>query len=894
MESQVENKQRNIIEKFTNYFLKNTRLTLVLIPLLLIGGIFAYHNLKRDGFPPIEIPTVIINTSYFVGDVLKVDRDVTQRIENLVKKIDGVSTYSSSTTENFSTVVVTFKDEISSDEGARLIFQEYQKDKFLGSVQPVITPLKVASRDNKSDMIFSIANPALDTIELQKKASIIAAKLTKLPEIGDAYSIDQIITRINPISQQETQIRESFGRFVVRTADGEFRTYDSISIGVVKENDSLGTLDISRAVRNEIDRLKADGTLEGYEISYNGDFANSLNTQLRSLESNAISAVLIIVVVMFFLINWRSALLLALFFPLTLGGVFIGLTLIGYSLNTITLFALILVLGLFVDDGIIVVEAIDAFKKQGFKGFAAVRQAIKSIGVADWLGTITTVLVFVPLLFISGPLGEFIRQIPATVILSLVISLLVALSILPFVSGVFLQNKSSKRLGLLAKFFQGVENITLKAGEKLGSFVRFYLSSKLYTFIVLILTIAMILGGSFFASKLKFNIFAPSKDSESISISISFEDLTIEQAILKSREVDEVIKLYTDENLKEYEYARGNSSTAIINLNLIPLANRDTTSVEIGELLNKKLNEIEGVKAFVNTSIAGPPADPRPFKMQIFDDSSENLALISENLKNFIFDTELKNTKVNDIQLGDLNVFSKKEGRRYLQVEVGFDEGATSATISELQNLIKQNWIPEIIQEKDLELSESSFGFDSGFASSNAESFSSLSAAFTLSLLAMYVLLMVQFNSFTQPFLILLSVPFSFVLLFPGLYLTNNDLSFFVTVGLTALIGIVVNNSIVLLEYTNQLRDEGMGISNSISKAIEQRFRPILSTTVTSIAGLLPLALSDPFWEPLAFTIIFGLTSSVIFVLVSYPAFFAVFEKIRTSKRRLIVRFVEV
>jgi multidrug efflux pump subunit AcrB len=145
----------------------------------------------------------------------------------------------------------------------------------------------------------------------------------------------------------------------------------------------------------------------------------------------------------------------------------------------------------------------------------------------------------------------------------------------------------------------------------------------------------------------------------------------------------------------------------------------------------------------------------------------------------------------------------------------------------------------------------------------------------------MYGLLVLQFNSFTQPLLILLAIPFSFPGLFAGLYYTNNPLSFFVVVGLTGLVGIVVNNTIMLIEYANAQRNEGKDLLFSISEAVSLRTRPILTTSLVTVAGLVPLAISEPFWEPLAFTIIFGLLSSVIMIIVAFPVFYYVVERLR-------------
>jgi multidrug efflux pump subunit AcrB len=139
-----------------------------------------------------------------------------------------------------------------------------------------------------------------------------------------------------------------------------------------------------------------------------------------------------------------------------------------------------------------------------------------------------------------------------------------------------------------------------------------------------------------------------------------------------------------------------------------------------------------------------------------------------------------------------------------------------------------------------------------------------------------------------QPFLVLLAVPFSFLGVFTILAVTGNPFSFFVMVGFIALLGIVVNNTILLVEAANQERRTGATAGNAIGIAIQQRLRPLVTTTLTTVAGLLPLALSNPFWEALSFTIIGGLVSSTVLVLISFPVFYIALEKVRTPARNTI------
>jgi multidrug efflux pump subunit AcrB len=194
----------------------------------------------------------------------------------------------------------------------------------------------------------------------------------------------------------------------------------------------------------------------------------------------------------------------------------------------------------------------------------------------------------------------------------------------------------------------------------------------------------------------------------------------------------------------------------------------------------------------------------------------------------------------------------------------------------QLKNEFDENRLNELGLEKD------SLGYDQGFQGQILESFNSAIFVLIIAIVLLYILLVLQFNSFSLPLLILIAVPFSFPLLFPALSYSDNAMSFFVLIGIISLTGIVVNNTIMLTDFVKRARNEGKSIIEAVSDSITIRFRPILITTITTIAALLPLLLTDPFWESMLLTIIFGLVSSMLLVLIAYPVWFAIIEKIRT------------
>jgi multidrug efflux pump subunit AcrB len=875
------------------YFSKNYRITIIAILILVGFGFLTYAKfLKREGFPSVDIPYVIVQSQYFVNDANKVDTEVTTKILDEISDVDQVKEIQSNSTDYGSIIFVEFESGLTSEDGAKLLKDELNGQDILPEgVKPEFITIAADKVNGIYDLVFSISADRSVT-DLQTKASEIAEEIKKVSLVADAEYMPIVEERTDFRTGRTVTLQTGFNR-VGSKNNGELEFKPAINIGVNKKNKDIGTLEISEAIREKIEDLKKEGKLDGYEVTYGFDLADTLEYQLDSLQENAIVAVITILVVLFFFINWRAATVLGLFLPLTLGGVFIALYLIGYSLNTISLFALILVLGLFVDDGTIVVEAIDYYKKKGIKGREALIAAINDIGVPDMIGTLTTLLVFVPLIFVSGILGDFIRLLPITVILALAISLIIALTILPTLTNIAVRDEKEKTAhkGSIQKLINvllyGFTNSILKIGEYISSFISFYLRKWYLTLGILIISIVLIGVGLATAGMLKFNVFPPTKDSNFITMSLSFPNNTdVEVAEDLTIKLEESMQENLGEYIESIDYLEGNESDVYVSIALTDMGKRKTTSVEIANKINSKIVKIDGLQGEAVSQGAGPGASEFPFAMQVFATDQEVLENATKDISEFIKNKDVgDDVKVTTVVVDNLATISKIDNRRFAEVRAKFTDNSNTGAVLKLEYLIKEEYGSEKLES--LGLNEESLGFDFGQESENLESFNSVIFAALAALVVMYILLVVQFNSFSQPLLVLLAIPLSFPGLFPGLYLTDNPFSFFVMIGVTGLIGIVVNNTIMLISYANNNRRNGKSISESISRAVKARFRPILSTSSVTIAGLLPLALTDPFWEGLAFTIIFGLISSVILVIFAFPAYYAVFEKMRNYKDRL-------
>jgi len=801
--------------------------------------------------------------------------------------------------------------------GKDLIQKELDKEKNLANLETLeLQTIDAAKYLVEYDFVLSLGGKEHQSIATrQEKAAFIAEELEKLELVQDAQVIKIITEQTNPTTQETFDYQENFNRVGVRLDDEDkedesISILPAISIGLNKKT-GTDAIELSEKIRSEMELLEEDNKLVGYEVIYTGDVAIDINYQINSLQENAMTGLIAVIVIVFLFVSLRSAILSAIFIITVMSATFVGLYAIGYSLNVISLFALILVLGLFVDDAIVVVEAINYKVRQGFKGTVAVRKAIEDIGLADILGTITTLLVFAPMAFTSGILGEFIRLIPITVILSLSLSIILAITIIPFVANLLLaltQRNKPQEVG--DKPFVNVSDVVLvrydiasiltagpgrlirKFGNKISQFISWYLAKPGRKYLVIAQTIILIVLGTMYASNLTFSVFPSPKDADYLTVSASYPAGTsITQTENIADDIEAIIIDKYEEEINRIDYYYANRDGLQLFLNLTEMSQRDITAITIQDTLDEEFEEwMEDNENDANIKVelmsAGPPTADYPFAMQVFDDDPVVLEKAGKVIQNFLDEREIENDEiVSEVVVDNSDLISKRNGRRYIQVKAKISDATNTGLIITLRDQIIDEFDEDVLETLNLETD--ALEFDFGQESENLESFESTMVALAVALVLMYILLITQYNSFLLPLLIFMAIPFSFPGLFPGLFLTNNSLSFFTALGIMGLTGIVVNNTIILVDFANRKRDQGLSINEAITESIRIRFRPILATSATTIAGLLPLGLSDPFWESLTFSIIFGLISSTTLVLLAFPAFFSVFEDIRKLKEKI-------
>lgn len=890
-----------LIEKFSLYFAKNYRITaLFLIGVLLLGFLSYTSFLKREGFPQLNIPVAIINVNYIAKDAADMDKTIIQPLENKINDIPEVTSIRSSNFGRSANIIISFESNTEDVEGLlERIEQKVAIDRSIPeSADFTYRVINPASVNGVDDLLINIAiegsenkNLTIEEIKsLQSKANTLITELSQINSVKEVRVINQINERQNPLDQSIIEVRDSFNRVIIKDGDN-FQTYETVLVGI-KKKENFSSVDLSKDISEKVESLKSESQFDTTKVIFGADPAVIVNRQISSLESNFMQGLFIVAILMLLIIGWRSSLIILVFIPVTLALSFISLFVLGYSLNVITLFALILVLGIIADDAIVVLEAIDYYKKQGLKSYSAVINAIKDIGVSDIAGTLTTVLVFIPMIFISGILGEFIRIMPITVIFTLLGSLLIGLSMVVFLSNILFKVKKENKENILEKSLNFFPELIEKASQTASNFVRFYLNFRFGYILVIISSIILIAGSIYIASpNIKFSIFPQSKDSNGIEITINYpEGYSLDEAIVKSKEAESII-LNSEyaKYITKIDYTTANNRSANLSLDLTDLNTRDITAPDIAKNIQDKMDSIVPVNGSIKViplSAGGPPPSDFPVEIRVYSDSKDTLAKATKDIADYLADAVFDGYSITATRINNLEFIAKADGKRYATVQASVSEGYDSATLTKITNSVIEKFNDDYLKENNL--SKDAISADLGQEQEFSESFQSAGVAFIAAVLIMYAFLVALYGSFLLPILIFVAVPFTLPGVFLGLWGTDNPISFFVFIGFIALFGVVVNNTIILLSSANaMIHDKKMNVKEAIIESTKIRTRPILATTLTTLGGLIPLALTDPFWEGLAYTIIFGLLSSFVFVIIAFPAYYIVFQNIRRVKRKL-------
>jgi multidrug efflux pump subunit AcrB len=890
-----------IWQKFGLFFYDKKPATVFLWITAVFLGVMSYTSwMRRDGFPSVNIPYGIVQVISLENTAKQVDEQFVSPIVTELKKDTSVKDVASIANDQGASIQVSFKDGTDVQSSLDRVRNNITSS-LPASGKVVYVKVNAGKMTNEGDdILLSVHGEQSSTEQLDTFARDVAPKIKNQVSLAqDVRAIPMIESVNDTVTGRQTEAAVRFDKFYDHTTSSVHNS-TLIAVKGVEGVDQLKLYDqVITAIQNI---TSSDGTIH---VSVAADFAQGIREQISGLQRNLIEGLIVVIIVSFLMISLRGSLITAVAMSSTVLITVGVLNLIGYSLNTITLFSLVLCLALIVDDTTIMVEAIDAGLQKGIVLRAVVADSLKKVARASTTGTLTTILAFSPMLFIGGVLGEFVRAIPVTIIISLLTSLFVSFIFIPLMMG--LAYKSRTKAHSKAKQVVHKKSPMARIESGLGlSLARMLLwsvrrKSRSYSMRIgaVLLSFVFLIGGVMIFAHVEFNIFPSPKDGNDIAITgqvVDRETASVEKTSAYADKVLAKVVLLLGDNVERISLGFGANGTNAdrdgfyASVLLKDYSKRETTSVEMAQKLQTALNEeVPELNIQAAAAGVGPPASS--FTVRITTDNTQQAYLLAKDIKAHLETTVLKrknNTTAGfkDVTVTPSIIIYRQDGQRTFDVTASFTAKDTSALVEIAKDNIRTEFSDSRVASYGLDSKALSFSL--GQEEDNQDSFSSMGKAMGPLLLAILILMGILFKSFVQPFLIVSALPFAFFGIACGLYLTDNPISFFSMLGVFALIGISLNNSILLTDYANQACVQGEAPAEAMADAITKRIRPLLTTSITSILALLPLALNDPFWEGLAYALVFGLISSTLLVILVFPYFYLIAESVRELLRKAV------
>ncbi len=1003
--------------------------------IVVIIGAFSLSRLRIDLLPNIELPTLTVRTEYEGASPEVMERLITQIVEEVIGTVPGVEEMTSQSSEGNSSVQVRFVWGTDIDIGAMDV-QSKLEDEINELPDDVVRP-RIRKFDIASFPVVLLGiSSTLDPVELtQLIEDQIRYRFARIPGVAQVdvwggyerevrieldpdrvralgLPMDRILQAIRDANLDLPAGKIEEGRYeVTLRAPAEFTDLDQIRNTVIASRDgasvTLGqiagvkdtyqkltriirvngkrgvrvairkeananTVEVSRRVLKEIDAVnKAFPQIHVVPVINQGNFIE------RSIANVARSVLygggLAVMVLLLFLRNIRSTLVIFLAIPISMIATFSLIYLGGFTLNLMTLGGLALGVGMMVDGAIVVLENIFRRReKEGETPAVAAVEGAREVAPAIVASTITTLVIFLPLIFVRGVSGILFKELAYVIIFSLICSLMVSLSLVPMLASRFLapavkdpaeRGGWTRRLGSVAEaFFNGLNNTY-------GDFLGWVLDHRAAT----ILLAAAALGGSLFLVPLIGSEFLPPSDEGEVRITGEMAIGTrLDLVDRQTRQMEAVVQAAvpeTDSSVVSVGAAGWRPDAAAmgqINLALLPSARRKRANTEIAHDLRRRLTgKIPGMEIrtrapqgqFLLERLLGGDEgltiEIRGFDLDRLDALAKRVAAAVTRVpgvtdvdanreagvpefritvdRNKIADlgltvrnvTEILETAVAGSQAGEYRTHGNSY-RILVQLKdaekLSLDEilDLTLTTPSgdpvALRNVVaaEPGQGPVVIDRKDQQrtvtLQANVAGRDAGSVAMDIQAlldriprpvgyelrvagtfeeqkkaFNELVIALVLALILVYMVLACQYESFLNPLVVMFSVPVAAVGVLVTLFLTHTTLNVQSYIGCIMLGGIAVNNAILLVDQAGRLGRTGMPVRNAVVEAGRRRLRPILMTTLTTILGLLPLALGigegADAQAPLARAVIGGLAGSTVITLGLIPALYALFHK---------------
>lgn len=1000
----------------------------VIILMMGLLGLVAYRMLPVDLFPQVEFPFITVSTVYPGAGPREIETLVSRPLEEELSTAEGLRHVTSVSREGISLVMVEFEldqdvDVAAADvrdlvalvepdlpDGAeKPLIQKFDinampimqlaisgeregRDLYLLAENTIIPALARVRGVASADIVGGEEREILVSLDRQRLAAhrltpgdvarTIAAANLELPSghitqerteytvrlLGMIERVEELETlRIPGPDGEDVRLRD-LGRVSDTVKEvrelARFQGEPSLGLSIRKRADA-STIAVADGIHEaiaELDRrLPADIRIDIAE-----DYSDFIRGSLREVWNNMIVGIILTGIFLFlFLHDLRSTLIITVAMPTSIVSTFLLIFLFGFSINIMSMLGLALSVGILVNNSILVLENIHRYRDLGKNRFQAASAGTSEIAAAVASTTLTNIVVFVPIAFMGGIVGQFFRQFAMTVVFSTIFSLFVSYTLTPMLASRFLKEKKRKR-----RIYEKWDRFYIRLSHRYGDLVRKLIRYRWPTaggavgiFIVTVVLITPHIGAEFF----------PRADEGSFQVTIETPvGATLKQTDAVARRVEKLLAgipeqetIFTTVGRLSRMVGGANEGVnlAEVNVGLVDQDRRERSTAEVMNSIRPDLAAIPGATFTLLETQQGGGGGEKPIQLEIRGEEIEVLNRLAEEIvplarsvpgaadvesdwrtgKPEIWITPDRTraaehgvniaaiaTALRDALTGDTSS-TFREGGDEFDIRVKFDEKDRSfreqvervsvidrhgdpVSLSALARIETRDG-PTTITRKDRErmitvsanvidassgevagrlerLLETEVDFPEGYSyhfggeiERMGEEFAEIFLALGLAIVLTFLMLSGILESYRYPLMIMLSLPLAMAAVFITLLLTGTTLNIFSLMAMVMLVGLVINNTIVIVDYTNLLRRQGKSIEDAVVSACAVRLRPILMANITTSVAMIPLALGigwgGGFRAPMAIVSIGGMIGGGVLALLVMPSVYVIFSSER-------------
>lgn len=1023
--------------------IKRPSVLIVMLSLLLLGGFYSYKLLNYELIPKFEVNVVTISTIYAGASPSEIESTVTKKIEDAVSALENIKKIQSYSYESLSVVVVRLTNDANVDntlnEAQRKInaikadlpddAKEPSLSKFSLSDLPIIS-IGVTSNLSSSelyDLVDKKIQPELSRVPGVAQVNIIGGRQREIRVNVDAKKLEGYGLSIGQVQQliaasnleipagklktreNSTSIRlqgkiedvQQLRNLTLASRNGiEIRLSDiadvqdteeeatkiarinqenTLLLQVLKQTDA-NAVSVSEQVRAKMAQIEKNYKNENVKLQLAEDTSEFTLHAANSVMFDLFLAIVLVAVVMFFFLHsLRNALIVMVSIPTSLIAAFIGMYFFGFTLNLMSLVALSMVVGILVDDAIVVLENVHRHMEMGKNKVRAAYDGSKEIVLTVMAITLVIVVVFVPISIGNSIVVKIVKEFCLTVAIATMLSLLMSFTVVPWLYSRFGKLEHPNPDTFMGKLSIGFEGFIKRMTHLFSDLLVWSFKHKWKTFVLVLFLFVgscSLIPTGFIGAE-----FMPSMDRGKFLVQFELnKDASLEQTNFITQKAENYLRALkvpgTNKPLVESMITTVGQSTSgmgssqstayksEIQITLVDKKERSESTTVIAAKLKRELSQYL-VDAKVKTVPVGlMGAEQAPIALVVTSDNvelaQEYAEKASQLLKNVPGATEVKLTSEagnpeirvqidrDKMTMLGLNVatvgttmriaFNGNDSSKFrtgdseYNINIVFEDGSRQS-IADIENMMFINSLGQqiklsqfatisyasgpsqlerydkspsvtvqaqsvgrptgtIVSEwkgklEDLQKPANVHFTFTGEQENQDEGFGTLLVSLIAAILLVYMVMVVLYDSFSRPFIVLFSIPLSFIGALVALALANMSLNIFTLLGIIMLIGLVAKNAIMIVDFANHRKEEGEDTVTALIQANHARFRPILMTTIAMVAGMIPLAIASgagaEINNALAIVIIGGLISSLFLTLIIVPLVYLIFDNI--SKR---------